>query len=83
MVRCITEEMHLGKTVSLVVNSPARCEEAVARDEQQWREARRRERAQAAAERARVKLPLARTLEKMGKTTGAINDYRGFDRGLM
>jgi hypothetical protein len=51
-------------------------EEAVARDERRWHEARRHELAQDAAKRARAKLPLARSLEKMGKTTGAINFYR-------
>jgi RNA polymerase sigma factor (sigma-70 family) len=55
-------------------------EEAVARDERRWHEARRHELAQDAAKRARAKLPLARSLEKMGKTTGAINFYREIAR---
>jgi RNA polymerase sigma factor (sigma-70 family) len=66
-------------------NSPERQvrrqrEEAVARDERRWHEARRHELAQDAAKRARAKLPLARSLEKMGKTTGAINFYREIAR---
>ena len=55
-------------------------QEAVARDERQWKEARRRERAEAAAKRARTKIPLAESLERMGKTTGAINFYREIAR---
>jgi RNA polymerase sigma factor (sigma-70 family) len=55
-------------------------EEAVARDERRFREIRRHELAQDAAKRARAKLPLARSLEKMGKTTGAINFYREIAR---
>jgi RNA polymerase sigma factor (sigma-70 family) len=55
-------------------------QEAVARDEQAWQEARRRERAQAAAKRARAKIPLAQSLERMGKTAGAINFYREIAR---
>jgi RNA polymerase sigma factor (sigma-70 family) len=55
-------------------------EEAVARDERRWHEARRHELAQDAAKRARAKLPLARSLEKMGKTTGALNFYREIAR---
>jgi RNA polymerase sigma factor (sigma-70 family) len=65
-------------------------EAAVKRDEQRWREARRHEFAQDAAKRARARLPLAQSLEKMGKTTGAINFYReiardaaGTDEGRM
>jgi CxxC motif-containing protein (DUF1111 family) len=55
-------------------------QDAVERDELQWHEARRRERAEAAAKRARAKLPLAQSLEKMGKTAGAINFYREIAR---
>jgi hypothetical protein len=55
-------------------------QEAVDRDEKEWREARRRERAEEAARRARAKLPLAQSLEKMGKTIGAINFYQEIAR---
>jgi CxxC motif-containing protein (DUF1111 family) len=55
-------------------------EEAVARDERRFREVRRHELAQDAAKRARARLPLARSLENMGKTTGAINFYREIAR---
>lgn len=55
-------------------------QEAVDRDEQQWHDARRRERAEAAARRARAKIPLAQSLERMGKTVGAINFYREIAR---
>jgi hypothetical protein len=57
-----------------------RREAAVARDERRFHELRRHELAQDAAKRARAKLPLARSLEKMGKTTGAINFYREIAR---
>ncbi len=50
-----------------------RREWAVAHDEQQFREARERKRAQEAAKRARVQIPLARSLERMGKIT---SDWR-------
>jgi RNA polymerase sigma factor (sigma-70 family) len=55
-------------------------EEAAARDEQRWREAKRHEFAQDAAKRARARIPLAQSLEKMGKTTGAISFYREIAR---
>ena len=57
-----------------------RREAEVARDERRFHELRRHELAQDAAKRARAKLPLARSLEKMGKTTGAINFYREIAR---
>ncbi len=40
--------------------------EAVAREEQKWR----------AAKRARIQFPIAKALEKMGKTTAALDSYR-------
>jgi hypothetical protein len=52
-----------------------RREEAAARDEQQWREAQRRRRAEEATQLARVRLPAAQALEKMGKITGALDFY--------
>jgi hypothetical protein len=55
-------------------------EAAVARDERRFHELRRHELAQDAAKRARARLPLARSLEKMGKTTGAISFYREIAR---
>jgi hypothetical protein len=55
-------------------------QEAVARDEQRWQERKRRDRAEAAAQRARTKLPLAQSLERMGKTAGAISFYREIAR---
>jgi hypothetical protein len=58
-----------------------RQEAVVARDEQRWQEAQRRRRAEEAAKRARVQLPIARSLEKMGKLTGALEFYREIARG--
>ncbi len=55
-------------------------ERALARDEQRWREDQRRARAQQAAKRAKVQLPLAQALEKMDKITGALNYYREIAR---
>ena len=55
-------------------------EEAVARDEQKWQEAKRREREQEALKRIKAKLPIARSLEKQGRTSGAINFYREIAR---
>ncbi len=57
-----------------------RREWAVAHDEQQFREARERKRAQEAAKRARVQIPLARSLERMGKITGALAFYQDIAR---
>ncbi len=52
-----------------------RRDQAVARDEQNWREAQRRRRAEEAAKRAHAQFPLAENLERMGKTTGALDFY--------
>jgi len=58
-----------------------RKEIAVPRDEQEWRQAQRRRLALEAAKRARrVQIPLAESLEKMGKTVGALNFYREIAR---
>ena len=57
-----------------------RREWAVARDEQQFREAQERRRAQEAAKRARAQIPLARSLERQGKITGAIAFYQKIAR---
>jgi hypothetical protein len=57
-----------------------RRERAVARDEQQFREAQRRRRAEEAAKRARVQIPIAQTLEKIGKITGALAFYQDIAR---
>jgi CxxC motif-containing protein (DUF1111 family) len=57
-----------------------RKEKDVARDEQQWLEAQRRRRAEVAAKRAKVQIPLAESLEKMGKFTGAMAFYREIAR---
>jgi RNA polymerase sigma factor (sigma-70 family) len=57
-----------------------RREQAVARDEQKWREALRHRRAQDAAKRARVQIPIAQNLEKMGKITGALAFYEEIAR---
>ena len=53
-----------------------RKEQDVARDELEWREAQRRRRAEVAAKRAKVQIPIAESLEKMGKITGALSFYR-------
>jgi RNA polymerase sigma factor (sigma-70 family) len=53
-----------------------RREWAVARDEQEFRAAQERRRAQEAARRARAQIPLARSLERMGKITGALAFYK-------
>ncbi len=45
-----------------------------------FREALRRRRAQEAAKRARAQIPLARSLEKMGKITGALEFYQTIAR---
>jgi Di-haem oxidoreductase, putative peroxidase len=55
-------------------------DDASARDEQQFRDALRRRRAEEAAKRARAQIPLARSLEKMGKITGAIAFYQEIAR---
>ena len=52
----------------------------VAHDEQQWREAQRRRRAEVAAKRAKVQIPIAESLEKMGKVSGALAFYREIAR---
>ena len=57
-----------------------RREWAVTRDEQQFREAQERRRAQEAAKRARVQIPLARSLERMGQITGALAFYQEIAR---
>ncbi len=57
-----------------------RREREVARDEQLWHEAQRRRRAQEAAKRARVQIPIAQNLEKMGKFAGAMAFYREIAR---
>ena len=41
-----------------------------------WRDDQDRKNAEAAARRARMKFPVARDLEKMGKIAGAIDFYR-------
>jgi hypothetical protein len=51
-------------------------EEAVAREVQEFREAKRREQAEESLKRVKAKLPLARSLERMGRTSGAIKFYR-------
>ena len=55
-------------------------EKDVARDEQRWREAQRRRRAEVAAKRAKVQIPIAESLEKMGKINGALAFYRDIAR---
>ena len=57
-----------------------RKEQNVARDEEQWREAQRRRRAEVAAKRAKVQIPIAESLEKMGKINGALTFYRQIAR---
>jgi hypothetical protein len=52
-----------------------RWEEAVARGEWQRREEQQRRRAEEAAKRARARILIARTLEKKGKITGALEFY--------
>jgi CxxC motif-containing protein (DUF1111 family) len=46
------------------------------RDEQQWRAVERWRLTLEAAKRARVQIPIAESLEKMGKTAGAVKFYR-------
>jgi RNA polymerase sigma factor (sigma-70 family) len=53
-----------------------RREEALARGRKQRIAAQRRKQVLDAAARARVRLPLAQALEKMGKTAGALDYYR-------
>lgn len=53
-----------------------RRDEILAREERQWQETQDRKRAEAADKRARVLLPVAQNLEKMGKTAGALDFYR-------
>jgi RNA polymerase sigma factor (sigma-70 family) len=55
-------------------------EEVSARDEERFQQALRKRRAQEAARRARAQIPLARSLEKMGKITGAIAFYQEIAR---
>ena len=55
-------------------------EEASARDEERFRQAVRKRRAEEAAKRARAQIPLARSLERMGKVTGAIAFYQEIAR---
>jgi RNA polymerase sigma factor (sigma-70 family) len=57
-----------------------RREWAVARDQQEFRAAQERRRAQEAAKRARAQIPLARSLERMGKITGALAFYQEIAR---
>ena len=57
-----------------------RRQKAVAQDEQQWREAQRHRRALDAAKRARVQIPIAQNLEKMGKISGALTFYQEIAR---
>ena len=57
-----------------------RKEQNVARDEERWREAQRRRRAEVAAKRAKVQIPIAESLEKMGKINGALTFYRQIAR---
>jgi RNA polymerase sigma factor (sigma-70 family) len=57
-----------------------RREREVARDEQLWRDAQRHRRALEAAKRARVQIPIAQNLEKMGKFAGAMAFYREIAR---
>ncbi len=57
-----------------------RRERAAARDEEQFRAAQRQQRAQKAAKRARVQIPIAESLEKMGKINGAIAFYQDIAR---
>ena len=55
-------------------------EYASARDEEQFRADLRRRHAQVAAKRARAQIPLARSLEKMGKISGALEFYQAIAR---
>ena len=57
-----------------------RREREVARDEQLWRDTQRHRRALEAAKRARVQIPIAQNLEKMGKFSGAMAFYREIAR---
>ena len=50
------------------------------RDEQQWRAVERWRLTLEAARRARVQIPMAESLEKMGKTAGALKFYREIAR---
>jgi RNA polymerase sigma factor (sigma-70 family) len=55
-------------------------EEAAAREERRLRDAQRQARAAEALRRARRRLPLAMSLEKMGKTAAALEFYREIAR---
>jgi RNA polymerase sigma factor (sigma-70 family) len=57
-----------------------RWSEAVARGEWQMREDQRRQRAEETVRRARARLQVARTLEKKGKMTGALQIYERIAR---
>ena len=50
------------------------------RNEAEWRATQRWRLALEAAKRARVQIPIAESLEKMGKTAGALNFYREIAR---
>jgi mono/diheme cytochrome c family protein len=57
-----------------------RWEEAMARGDRQRREEEQRRRAEEAVHRARVRYPIARTLEKKGKFKGALEIYSAIAR---
>jgi hypothetical protein len=59
---------------------PRRSQKGVPRNEQEWRANQRWRLALEAAKRARVQIPIAESLEKMGKTAGALNFYRDIAR---
>ena len=67
-----------GREPEVVVRR--RRQRAEDRAEQQWREAQRRRRALDAAKRARVQIPIAENLEKMGKISGALSFYNEIAR---
>jgi RNA polymerase sigma factor (sigma-70 family) len=59
---------------------PRRPTKAAPHNEKEWRSVQRWRLALEAARRARVQIPIAESLEKMGKTAGALNFYRDIAR---
>ncbi len=57
-----------------------RREELAAREAQEWRKAKEREKLEATTQRARGRMGVARSLEKMGRTQGALKYYREIAR---
>ena len=57
-------------------------EAEVARQQKEWEEGKRRERQKEAVKRVKAKLPIARSLERQGRTSGAVKFYREIAREI-